>query len=1319
MGLSNMNRSKLYDKFDPSCHEFLPISIYEYDRIDNGQKKYCICMIGINFKGNKIAVIITDIRPYYVLFRSAEADKFVKQYSLIVEYINCVGFDGYAKPVNNYKVMFDTIVDRSASLNAACGLSLKTGDNNKSNYYYMWFGEVDLPPTDWLILNKPIMIDPAKEGLANVDACYKVHYKHIERKKYGFDQAYIKPNYLLCFWDIEVLGENDYQVSATNNKDELIMISVGFIKGHKPLKDIVPDYQVNISTLGTLKPNPAIKYIHCKNERDMLVEFFKLLLNMHPDIMFGFNDYVYDWPFILNKVNQYGLVSMFSSISINRLYAPKDITSCSQSVNIKIEAGTSTEVKVPKVIGIVFVDMRVMLRRIYPKETKSSLNHFLSKAGFKNKLDIEYIKINKIASLYRHIYINSSKQDVAEMLQNLERLAVNHPDNTGVAGILQKTLTLKYAARLEKCTYKHMVELMSDISLIHDYCDYDALSCYLLMIKSSVLNDVREFGALTYTDFKCGVLNAGGIKVRNLVQAKAKTHEPRISVNTISSPNQNEKEKYPGAIVFEPIMCNYKFDKLTMLMRILNKATKTTTNVNYSQVNPRSENFNTRLLEYALDDTNEKIFNDYPELDKHKILDDPNTDIRSPHRPFSSLDFASLYPNEDIINNLSLDKLVTIEQKLTMPAGTKFKEAIFEYEGKEIHACFIDNWLDNGQLVNVGLYPRILIELFNLRATYKLQAKHIYGKKELLESLDINNSDQQIIDLFTAKQITSNDYNRLDELWKQINIEKADQSFKSYYDDLTFKYNYLDIKQKALKVFMNTFYGEAGNTNSPLFRVEVSGAITYFGRKHIQMVRQKVIDMGLSVIYGDTDSLYLRSNHELFKELDLQYYKGHISKQEYWSDMIRMTMKDMDRVRNEVNKFLQQQNDGKKFLMMDYEEVLYAFMLVGKKMYGGIKHVNEVNTTVWNAKNIDEFRKYEVSVLYKGLDFTKRQASKLLIESSTELIRQVFNIESCDTVTEISMSIIKSIAGTDYDVEYYAKSARYVPPSANHLNIPKYKYTFQQVIVQRAIDVRNKYQDIGVYVPEPGERFNYVVCNKPIKLDHKGCKIKLRTCDMCEIQENLKNPKYLKYLEEMGEPYIPNKRYYVANEILKQFARLMCTEYKSLFGVEPDSARDASPDVSKYITSKIKHLFPVDTSMDQQSKLIKRQYKQERKALNLKIGTNVDLYSANTKRGIYDNVLKQIACPKTYIKLDRKDFAMTDDELINHCNTAINIHKQNIKHINHNIYSMIDMYMLAKKDLNDPKNGHVIVEFNKQVIICEAEYKSLAGYRDLLSSINK
>ncbi|PKC51188.1 hypothetical protein RhiirA1_306159, partial [Rhizophagus irregularis] len=67
----------------------------------------------------------------------------------------------------------------------------------------------------------------------------------------------------------------------------------------------------------------------------------------------------------------------------------------------------------------------------------------------------------------------------------------------------------------------------------------------------------------------------------------------------------------------------------------------------------------------------------------------------------------------------------------------------------------------------------------------------------------------------------------------------------------------LDAKQYALKVYMNTFYGTAGDSKSSFFLRALAGGVTSAGQRNIKLVADFVKRKGFGIKYGDTDSLYL------------------------------------------------------------------------------------------------------------------------------------------------------------------------------------------------------------------------------------------------------------------------------------------------------------------------------------------------------------------------------------------------------------------------------------------------------------------------------
>ncbi len=66
-----------------------------------------------------------------------------------------------------------------------------------------------------------------------------------------------------------------------------------------------------------------------------------------------------------------------------------------------------------------------------------------------------------------------------------------------------------------------------------------------------------------------------------------------------------------------------------------------------------------------------------------------------------------------------------------------------------------------------------------------------------------------------------------------------------------------DVVQRAIKVYINASYGVFGSTSFPLYCPPAAESVTAIGRHTIKTAIKKATELGLNVIYGDTDSLFI------------------------------------------------------------------------------------------------------------------------------------------------------------------------------------------------------------------------------------------------------------------------------------------------------------------------------------------------------------------------------------------------------------------------------------------------------------------------------
>ncbi|ADY01984.1 DNA polymerase Pol2 [Vulcanisaeta moutnovskia 768-28] len=69
----------------------------------------------------------------------------------------------------------------------------------------------------------------------------------------------------------------------------------------------------------------------------------------------------------------------------------------------------------------------------------------------------------------------------------------------------------------------------------------------------------------------------------------------------------------------------------------------------------------------------------------------------------------------------------------------------------------------------------------------------------------------------------------------------------------------LNERQRALKVMANAMYGYCGWLGARWYRREVAEAVTAWGRNLLKTVIEKAKSLSLPIIYGDTDSLFVRN----------------------------------------------------------------------------------------------------------------------------------------------------------------------------------------------------------------------------------------------------------------------------------------------------------------------------------------------------------------------------------------------------------------------------------------------------------------------------
>ncbi|PKC69124.1 hypothetical protein RhiirA1_456385 [Rhizophagus irregularis] len=133
------------------------------------------------------------------------------------------------------------------------------------------------------------------------------------------------------------------------------------------------------------------------------------------------------------------------------------------------------------------------------------------------------------------------------------------------------------------------------------------------------------------------------------------------------------------------------------------------------------------------------------------------------------------------------------------------------------------------------------------------------------------------------------------------------------------------------------------------------------------------------------------------------------SKEAYWTEMVKITMKVMDDFRNKVNAFLKA-NNGTSYLKMAYEEVLFPVCFTGKKKFFGIAHEEIVN---FKPKKL----------FTKGINTVKQGQSQLFRFVGEKIMREALDINNEYTIHQIVENTFKEARHKQWDFSQFIAMA--------------------------------------------------------------------------------------------------------------------------------------------------------------------------------------------------------------------------------------------------------------------------------------------------------
>jgi DNA polymerase elongation subunit (family B) len=817
-------------------------------------------------------------------------------------------------------------------------------------------------------------------------------------------------------------------------------------------------------------------------QANMIRAFAYIVEAWKPDIVTGFNDGQYDWPFIFGKMKHLAMSPfVFQHMGANigtsnsrGLPEPEDGSDedvaddaeknkteqkrASTSVgwhrirfirrqDVKISAESSQKIQLPKIPGFIAIDTRIAFMKMYPSSDFSSLNFFLKENRIDCKEDMPY-------------------QRMFDIYEEANALLCG---NASVkANVLQRSRSLM----------RHVAK----------YCIVDAQRCQELLVKRNVINEQREVASLSFVSLGDCFNYAGGMKVSNVLNAHAFR---RGILCQNSHPNMLlDEAKFPGAYVFPPIkgpectfpvtgldfaslypslimtynlsperfvFCNAEKQATANLKAVLDARVTGKKNTDLEQTRLRES----ARLQVAVIETNLQPTTNNLQIAKVGLANAHDAWSKSQHSGSKNPFDEEVRKRKVIVNALTTekDKLELDRLHLMSGAYVKNKLATFrESQMERIKKVQIEtDLIVREKSDEEAEFLARTKDIYTVDFDYGYRAIHGHFVRHEGVTEQIGLFPSVLIELFTKRKNMKKRLKQLDKEIEKLRASGAETEGHADYvclADLDFEQKSIDAKQKALKVTMNTFYGETGNSRSCFFLLQLAGGVTTAGQNAIRFAQSVVEKHGYTVKYGDTDSLYITCPVETYKDIPKPVDENNeplrgVARKPYCEALIWETIKSVNIIRDIVNTELIEFS-GWTRLSMAYEEILYPSIWAGKKKYLGYEHQNQ--------PNFDHPTRF-----LRGISIRRRGQTEFANEIICKYIQQALDIgwqqpDAKERIQTLAVDIIIDAARTAYELFRALTSIREENPLVSEELVPFRSGDIRQNI----LDFYNKQRQLTI-----------------------------------------------------------------------------------------------------------------------------------------------------------------------------------------------------------------------------------------------------------------
>jgi hypothetical protein len=203
----------------------------------------------------------------------------------------------------------------------------------------------------------------------------------------------------------------------------------------------------------------------------------------------------------------------------------------------------------------------------------------------------------------------------------------------------------------------------------------------------------------------------------------------------------------------------------------------------------------------------------------------------------------------------------------------------------------------------------------------------------------------------------------------------------------------------------------------------------------------------------------------------------------------------MNAIHAEVNIHLRADN-GTGYLNMAYEEILFPVGFVGKKKYFGIPHEHSVNFRIKGPKDL----------FIRGIDVVKQGVPEYAKTVGYRIMMDAVRVDNRRSLRQIVEDVLTDAYNRpdQWKFEDFIRTATWKPHKQNvsvQKCIARMRLRHSQELKENETRVVSGLprSELLFTIPEPGERFKYVIAKTGAQYDLHGYKVKINMGDRMEF----------------------------------------------------------------------------------------------------------------------------------------------------------------------------------------------------------------------------